>query len=74
MAKYKVMLTTVADFTIGVDADDEEQAVEAAYDKAPAEVCGHCSGWGEAWSLTLNDAWQLHEPEVEKQPERMTTP
>jgi hypothetical protein len=66
VAKYKVMLTTVASFTIDVDANDSEEAIEKAQDEAPREVCGQCSGWGTPWSLELNEVWELHQPEVEK--------
>lgn len=55
MNRYRVHLQTVASFTIEVDADDEDAALDAAYEEVPAEVCAQCGGWGSKYSLDLGE-------------------
>lgn len=63
MAKYKVVLTTVASFTTVVEAEDEEQAIEAAYDLAPRDVYG--PNPQTMYAVDVNETWQLREPEAD---------
>ena len=39
MAKYRVTLTTEASFTTTVEASDEEEAYELAFEEAPYALC-----------------------------------
>lgn len=55
MARYRVAFHAYVSATVYVDAEDEEAAVEAAYDNLPSGVCAQCSGWNEDWSLDLGD-------------------
>lgn len=64
MPKYRVSLTTVLSYTVEVEAEDKEKAIEAAYDTAPNEVYG--ATYEEGKCLDVNDAWQLQEPEAEE--------
>jgi hypothetical protein len=64
--KYRVYLSTVASLTVTVDLPDNvdpdeapEQAIEKAFDEAKRrDLCAHCSGWGQKWSLDLAD-WDV---------------
>lgn len=62
MAKYKVTLTTVVDFAVTVEADDEEKAIDKAYALAPGEAYGPDPR--TMYALDLNSEWQLREPHV----------
>lgn len=64
MAKYKVTLTTVLSYTAEFEAEDEDHAIEAAYQSAPSEA--HGPDPQTMYALDVNEAWQLHEPEVEE--------
>ena len=55
MAKYRGSLEAGAFFTITAEADGEDEAFEAAFDEAPTDVCAHCSGWGQEWSVDLGE-------------------
>lgn len=62
MPKFKVLLTAAAEAVITVEAADEEEAREAAFDHGPA-ICAQCSGWGKRgvtldigeWDVPTND-------------------
>jgi len=45
MDLYRVTLIRTDNFYIDVEAEDEDQALDAAYNKAPY-LCAQCSGWG----------------------------
>lgn len=60
MSKYRVILKANAYFTIDVEADNSERALEEAYDKAPT-LCAHCVGWGKDWGLELSGEWDIEE-------------
>jgi hypothetical protein len=55
MAIYKVQLQRADWVTLTVEAEDEDAALDAAYELAPGEPCGQCSGWGESWYLDVGD-------------------
>lgn len=58
MSRYQVVLETTASAYITVEAEDEEAAIEAAFDHLPG-ICAQCSGWGQAgMSLDLGE-WEL---------------
>lgn len=58
MPKYAVTLETIANVTIEVDAEDESDAFEKAFEEVPSEVCAQCSGWGNGYSLDLGE-WDI---------------
>ncbi len=60
--KFKVILTTVADLSMEVDAADEEAALDVAYERA-REFADQAHG-GHDYTVSVNDAWDLREPEV----------
>lgn len=41
---------------INVQAEDEESAIETAQEYLP-EMCAHCVGWGQAWSVDDDAEW-----------------
>lgn len=45
MPKYLITLEATASAYIEVDADNEEDAVDRAFENAPG-ICAQCSGWG----------------------------
>jgi hypothetical protein len=57
MAKYTVYQTTTASWSVEVEADDEDEALEKAYAAAVPDICAQCSGWGRDYSLELGDEW-----------------
>ncbi len=60
--KFKVILTTVADLSMEVDAADEESALDVAYDRA-REFAGQAHG-SHDYTVSVNEMWDLREPEV----------
>ena len=50
MAKYRVNLLRVDSFVMDVEADDEEQAVDKAFNEAPS-LSAQDGGWGRPWSV-----------------------
>jgi hypothetical protein len=59
MPKYRVYLQTVASLTVEVEAEDQDAALDAAYQEAPGGVCAQCSGWGQPWSLDFGGEWDI---------------
>lgn len=57
MPKFKVNLVKTMWATINVEAETEEEAIEAAFEYAP-DLCAHCTGWGQQWSVSPDDDWQ----------------
>lgn len=55
MPTYRVAMSTTASLSIEVEADNETEAEEKAYEEGPRGVCAQCSGWGEKWGLDLGD-------------------
>lgn len=55
MPKYRVAMHTGVSLYIEVEADNEEDAIEEAYQDSPSGVCAQCSGWGQKWNLDLGD-------------------
>ncbi len=60
MAEWRVTYRTGASLTMYVEAENEEEALDAAYDAMPGEICAQCSGWGRKYSLDLGE-WELEE-------------
>lgn len=58
MAKYIVYLNTVASTSIEVEADNEDDAMEKAYDSGMPTICAQCSGWNQPHNLDLGDEWE----------------
>lgn len=59
---YKITLTTVASITVTVQTDDEDRAVDVAYERG-REFAGYWHS-GPDWTADINDEWQLREPEI----------
>lgn len=57
MPKYRVWLQTNAEFGVSVEAEDEEAAIEAAFEHTRG-ICAQCSGWGKDTSIDLGE-WDL---------------
>lgn len=57
MAKFEVHMSTVSSFSVTVEADDTEDAIEKADDLTPS-ICAQCSGWGKNYGLDLGDTWE----------------
>jgi hypothetical protein len=58
MPKYRVDLVTTSSFTIEVEAEDKDEAIEKAAQEVPG-ICARCSGWGQDYSLELGDEWDI---------------
>lgn len=65
MTKYHVGFTGWASFGVTVEAEDEDDAVDKAYDYAP-QVCALCSGYGKPWYLEISDDWEPDGVEVDE--------
>ena len=66
MPKYQVSMPKIIWLTIEVEADNEEQAQEKAWEAGPS-LCASCSGWGYEWSIDDDCAWgdvNGHETEI----------
>lgn len=55
MPKYRVAMSATVNLNITVEADDEDAAIEAAYEEMPGDLCAHCAGWGRNWSRDLGE-------------------
>ena len=53
--KYRVSMRAMAYLSVTVEAENEEDAIEAAYEEIPSGVCARCSGWNESWSLDIGE-------------------
>jgi hypothetical protein len=62
MPTYRVHLTKALWADIEVEADNENAAIQAAFNSGqmPGEVCANCLGWGESWSAD-QDEWDVAE-------------
>lgn len=58
--KYHVTLVKMLSFGIEVEADDEDGAVQEAYENTQS-ICAQCGGWGQKWSLDDDGDWQTIE-------------
>ena len=54
--KYRVKLVRTDHFNAVIEAENEEEAMDAAYAMAP-EICAQDSGWGQDWGVDIDD-WQ----------------
>lgn len=50
MKTYTVHLSQVVSIAVRVEAEDEEAALDLAYEKKPSGICASCSGWGQSWN------------------------
>ncbi len=55
MAEYRVYLQATAEMAVRVEAEDETEAIDKAYDELPGGVCAQCSGWRQKWNLDIGD-------------------
>lgn len=65
MPKYVVYLQTTASTSIEVDAEDEDAAIDAAYDHGTPVLCAHCTGFNQSHNLELADDWEVSKDGVE---------
>lgn len=56
MAQYRVRLIRTQEFTITVEAEDEDSALDKAYAEAPAMGAME-SGWEQKWGIDATE-WQ----------------
>lgn len=54
MATYRVQIPKVIWLSIRVESDDEEAAIEEAFQEAPG-LCAQCTGWRTNWSIDEDD-------------------
>lgn len=54
MPKYRVQIPKVIWLNIKVEADDQESAIEEAFQEAPG-MCHQCTGWRTNWSIDEDD-------------------
>lgn len=64
MTTYRVYLQQMAGTAVTVEADDEDQAIDKAYDNAPSGLCAQCAGFGQSPGIDLSGDWQLDEVTV----------
>lgn len=57
--QYRVYLQQMAGTAITVEADSREEAMDKAYDNAPAGLCAHCSGFGSRPGIDLAGDWEI---------------
>ena len=55
MPKYRVALNARVSLSVTVEADNEDEARDAAYEKIPGGLCAQCSGWGREYSMDLEE-------------------
>lgn len=55
--KYRVSLLKTISLVIDVEAEDEESALETAYEEAPPGICHQCGGWGQKWGIGDDGEW-----------------
>lgn len=58
MPEFRVHMSAVASFSITVEADDYDEAIEQAYQEHTPQVCAQCSGWGQKWSLDIGESFE----------------
>jgi hypothetical protein len=56
MPKYQVSMPKVIWLTIDIEAEDETEAQEKAWEEAPS-FCAQCTGWGREWSIDDDNTW-----------------
>ncbi len=64
MPQFKIILTTVADLVAEIEADSEDAALHVAHERA-AEFANQVHA-GVGYIVSINDAWDLRDPEVEQ--------
>lgn len=63
MAEYTIHFTTTVSSSVTVEAADEEEAIEKAYEGLPGSMCAQCSGWGQPWNRDESGEWEVSEVE-----------
>lgn len=62
MPKYEVYFKNYASSSVTVEAEDETEAFEKAFEEFTyPNICAQCSGWGRDWYLELGE-WEPCEP------------
>lgn len=60
MTTYRVYLETYASTAITVEADDPDEALDKAYERAPSRLCHQCTGYGGLPGIELAGDWEHH--------------
>lgn len=60
MAQYRVYMRAWASLSVEVEAEDEEDAIDQAYEEGPGSLCFQCSGWGQKWDVEIGE-WEPEE-------------
>lgn len=61
MSLYRVELVRTDSYSVEVEADDPDQALEMAYEDAPS-LCAHCSGMGSGTKGSVDEGeWMVPE-------------
>lgn len=56
MPEYIVWFKSPLWSSVEVEADNEEEAVDVAYDTFQfPTICGLCTGWGSSWDVSQDD-------------------
>ncbi len=55
--KYRVNMAKTIWLGVEVEADDEHDAIEKAFENEPRRMCAQCGGWREKWSISDDDEW-----------------
>lgn len=58
MAEYRVHLSAISSYSVLVEAADEDEAIDQAFEEMSAGICAQCSGWRQKWSLELGESWE----------------
>jgi hypothetical protein len=61
MSRYRVRLVRQDSYGVTVEADNEEEALEKAFNEAPY-LCAQCSGWGDSNNGCVDASdWEMPE-------------
>lgn len=64
MPTYRVTLTTVLEFSVEIEDEDSELAIEKAHEMAPREVYG--TTFEQTAALAVNETWDLRDAEAKE--------
>lgn len=58
MTEFRVHMSAVSSFSITVEAEDYDEAIDKAIEERSPDVCAQCAGWRRKWSLDLGETWE----------------
>lgn len=65
MPEFRVHMSAVSSFSVTVEADDYDEAIEKAYEEHAPNVCAQCSCWGQKWSLDLGESFEAESVDLD---------